>query len=270
MYFSLIDRARLEHRAANIAEAEAILDRCEPARRGWEWHFLKGLDHAEVFTLRGHDGWVDSVAWSPDGKWIATSGGGNPYFENPGAKVVPGTVVLWDAATGRPVHTLRDYRHLVGQVAFTPDQRLVAAASRVGTIRVHEVATGRLVQTLAGLAPTLKMAMAPDGQLAAETGSHSLALWDIATGSRSPFLPAQPEGTYFLAAFSPDGRWLAAVRTGAIRVWDTATGTEAAWPEHPQGTPPWPSAPIPASWPPGLLPVISLSGTWPMAGCGRP
>ena len=146
LYSSLIDRARLEHQAANIAEAEAILDRCEPARRGWEWHFLKGLDNAEIFTLRGHGetGWVQNVAWSPDGRWIATAGGGEPYYENPGHKIEPGTVVLWDAATGRPVHTLRDYRHQVGQVAFTPDGRLVAAASRDGTILLHETTTGRL------------------------------------------------------------------------------------------------------------------------------
>ena len=77
LYFSLIDRARLEHRAANIAEAEAILDRCEPDRRGWE---------------------------------------------------------CWDAQTGRPVHTLRIHKHLVRQVAFSRDSRLVASSSLDGTV----------------------------------------------------------------------------------------------------------------------------------------
>jgi len=235
LYFSLIDRARLEHQAANIAEAEAILDRCEPARRGWEWHFLKGLDNAEVFTLRGHDGRVDSVAWSPDGRWIATGGGGNPYFENPGEQVEPGTVVLWDAATGRPVHTLRDYRHLVGKVDFTPDGRLIAATSRDGTIRLHEVATGRLIQTITGVGASMRMALAPHGRrLVAEADDRSVAVWDIATGARSPFLPAPLEGSYVYFAFSPDGRWLVTVGAG-IRVWNAATRTEAAWPEHPGG-----------------------------------
>jgi eukaryotic-like serine/threonine-protein kinase len=226
LYSSLIDRARLEHDAANIDDAEAILDRCEPARRGWEWHFLKGLDNAEVFTLRGHSGWVDSVAWSADGKWIATSGGGNPYYENAGSSVRPGTVVLWDAATGRPVHTLTDFRHLVGQVAFTPDGRLIGAPSRDGTLRLHEVLTGRLVQTLKGAVGMGAIVMVPG----ADDGSK--ALWDIATGARFTLRPGSTEGVNWPLAVSPDGQWMATVGR-SVRIWDAARGTEAAWPEHP-------------------------------------
>jgi WD40 repeat protein/tetratricopeptide (TPR) repeat protein len=248
LYFSLIDRARLEHQAANIAEAEAILDRCEPARRGWEWHFLKSLDHAELFTLRGHgeQGWVDAVAYSPDGKWIATAGGGDPFWENTG-KVVPGTVVVWDAETGRPAHTLRSHKHLVRQVAFNRDGRLVASSSLDGTVQLHEPATGRLVRTLvAGKAyvpgaphaqdSARLLAMAPDGRrLATSSDDNAVAIWDLASGHRSP-LPVRAD-TYAKAVFSPDGRRLATL-TGTYpyeampaRVWNAATGAEAPRPE---------------------------------------
>src|SRR5262249_18806609 len=148
LYFSLIDRARLEQHAANIADAEAILDRCEPSRRGWEWHFLKGLNHAELLNLSGHDGWVDSVACSPDVKWIATAGGGDPFYENYGRRAaVPGTVIIWNANTGAPVHTLRDHKHLVCQVAFNPDGRFLASSSLDGTIRIYAPESGQPVKT---------------------------------------------------------------------------------------------------------------------------
>ncbi len=182
LYSSLIDRARLEHQAANIAEAEAILDRCEPARRGWEWHFLKGLDSAEIFTLRGNFTprgevrAVGRVAWSPDGRWIATSGGGNPYFQNSGQKVEPDTVVLWDAATGRLVHTLRDYRHLIDVIAFTPDGRLIAA------VRVWDVERGSALRVIRGhIAGVISVAFSPDGDRLVTAGSDdgTARVWDL-------------------------------------------------------------------------------------------
>jgi serine/threonine protein kinase len=79
LYRSDIARSQLEYRANNVADAEAILDRCPAERRGWEWHYLKGLNHADLFTLTGvKEGWVDSVACSPDGKLLASGGAGIP------------------------------------------------------------------------------------------------------------------------------------------------------------------------------------------------
>jgi WD40 repeat protein/serine/threonine protein kinase/Tfp pilus assembly protein PilF len=253
LYFSLIDRARLERESANIAEAEAILDRCDPARRGWEWHFLKGLNHAELFTLRGHgDGaWTDSVAYSPDGRWIATAGGGDPYYGNPGHEAVPGTVIVWDAETGRPVHTLREHKHLIFQVAFSRDGRILASSSIDGIITIHDAATGRLVQTLVAVKPSsagqgqstyaraLPLALAPDGKrLATIVEDRALAVWDIGSARRLLALPSQPSG-YAKAVFSPDGRWLATADGAAldgsgreVRLWDLATGADSARPEN--------------------------------------
>ena len=200
---------------------------------------MKGLDHAELFTLRGHgeEGWVNAVAYSPDGKWIATAGGGNPYFAQ-SVRVVPGTVVVWDAETGRPVHTLRGHKHLVRQVAFSRDGRFVVSSSLDGTVELHEAATGRLVQTLVATKAfvlgsqqddTRVLAMAPVGQrLATGADDKSLTIWNLATQRRSPLLPAGA-AHYTWTVFSPDGRWLATLAGGRgdgggaqAQVWNAA------------------------------------------------
>ena len=61
--------------AANrFALAGAILNECRPDLRGWEWDYLHTRTHREAFSLRGHEGAVYSVAYSPDGTLLASAG----------------------------------------------------------------------------------------------------------------------------------------------------------------------------------------------------
>jgi WD40 repeat protein len=70
----------------------------------------------ELLTLRGHEDRVLSVAFSPDGKRLATAGWG-------------GTAIIWDAATGKDIATLRGHTGYVTSVAFSPDGKRLASAS---------------------------------------------------------------------------------------------------------------------------------------------
>ena len=69
-----------------------------------------------MLTLRGHIGPVFSVAWSPDGKRLATGSEDQ-------------TATMWDAATGKEVLTLRGHSHFVRSVAWSPDGQRLATGS---------------------------------------------------------------------------------------------------------------------------------------------
>ncbi|MBV9313587.1 MAG: hypothetical protein JO100_07485, partial [Pseudonocardia sp.] len=78
---------------------------------------------AHLRTLKGHTNWVRGVAFSPDGRLLATTS-----YDR--------TVRVWDPATGAHLRTLEGHTNWVNGVAFSPDGRLLATASRDRTVRL--------------------------------------------------------------------------------------------------------------------------------------
>jgi WD40 repeat protein/serine/threonine protein kinase len=263
LYYSDIARARLEQEANNTGGAEAILDRCPKDRRGWEWHFLKGLSHSDLFTFKQHTGWVYSVAISPDGRFIASAGGGNPFWNTQGLQSVrPGEVILWDAATGKSVHTLHGHGNIVTCVAFSPDgTKLVTGGPEPeGVPCVWDVATGRELRRIDCKSTVTKgsvlamigghIAWSPDGRrlAIAATTENVVAVCSI-DGDPDVFIspgriqtaPAITENAATQDAislmptsqvlFSSDGRRLICKHvfghlSAGIGIWDSVTGKE--------------------------------------------
>jgi WD40 repeat protein len=79
-----------------------------------------------LYTYRGHSVTVSSVAWSPDGKRIASGSSDK-------------TVQVWDAVDGSHVYTYRGHSDLVWTVAWSPDSKRIASGSSDKTVQVWRV-----------------------------------------------------------------------------------------------------------------------------------
>ena len=177
---------------------------------------------ATLPVLRGHGSYVYPVAYSPDGRWIASGDWDN-------------RLRLWDARTGEACAIL-DNGDLVKSLAFSPDSSRVVSA-RHDRLQVWEVATGRRVQEFPVPAPNiLGLAFHPDGAtLAALDGSGGATVLNAATGAVVARLRLAARHDTKALAFSPDGRWLAGVSTDdkTLCLFDTHTYQPSAqFPGH--------------------------------------
>jgi WD40 repeat protein/serine/threonine protein kinase/tetratricopeptide (TPR) repeat protein len=167
----------------------------------------------------GVAGEMYSIAFSPDGKWLAT---GSQF----------GVVKLFDAATCREVATLQRYEFAstwAHALAFSPDSKLLAASSQEGVVQVWEVATGRLQTTMKGhLNWVMSLGFSPDGQTLATGGADTtVKLWDVATGQERCTLKGH-QGVVRALQFAPDGNSLVTGSDdGTVRLWPAAVGAEA-------------------------------------------
>jgi len=176
------------------------------------------LHHAVIasrlrLSLRGHNGEVQSVAWSPDGKRLATGS------EDKTAKV-------WDAETGKELLTLSGHTGSIASVAWSPDGRHIATRSEDSTAKVWDAATDKEVLTLSssgdGCYGVGSVAWSPDSKRLA-TGCDGVTMWDAETGKKLATLRTECN-EIISVAWSRDGKRLASGGCGGITVWDAETG----------------------------------------------
>jgi WD40 repeat protein len=161
----------------------------------------------ELLSLKGHRRYVNSVAFSPDGKRLATLSRDN-------------TVKVWDAQTGQVVLTLQPVSTAIsGSLVFSPDGKRLASTHqprnsvgirRSSEVKVWDVQTGQELLTIKGGAGSVSFS--PDGKRLATAGK----VWDAQTGEE--LLSLQGGSS---AVFSPTGHCLATNGPdGKVTIWD--------------------------------------------------
>lgn len=166
-----------------------------------------------VRTLSGPAGDVNSVVFSPDGKFLFAAGG------HPG---LSGEIAQWRAEDGTLVRTISGHTDAIYGLAISPDGKTLASGSYDQKIKLWSSESGSELRTLTGHNGCIyAVAFRSDGKiLASASGDRTVKLWDTATGERRDTL-SKPLKEQYALAFSPDGKHLAAGGVDRrIRIWE--------------------------------------------------
>jgi WD40 repeat protein len=203
--------------AVPITSLEFTRDNAAIAASGFhEITFWKAGDGTLGGRLGGLAERTYDIAYSPDGKWMATASG------DPG---IYGIARLWSAEPGagaKPVRELVETQDVLFSVAFSPDSKRVATAGADRAIRIYEVETGKLLFQVEDHADWIfAVAFSPDGKrLASASRDKTCKVFDVEKKESLVTFPGHAQPVYTIA-FAPDGKSVASGgEDNMIRVWN--------------------------------------------------
>lgn len=184
----------------------------QPSAKG-DLRLYQTSDWKLLGVLRGHDDVAFSVAFSPDGKRLASAS-----FDQ--------SVRLWDVSMRAALRSFKHHSDFVYAVAFSPDGKRLASVSKDRTVQIIDAETGKTLFTGSGLEQdVMAVAFHPDGKSVVSSGFETaLSWWNAQTGEKVRTQRGHGVAVHELA-FSKDGkRLLSASADRTVRLWDGATG----------------------------------------------
>jgi WD40 repeat protein len=195
-----------------------------------------------------------ALAFSPNGKYLATANENAAQVEDLGSGVVVSRLLardddlravafspdrqvvvtagvdarvrVWDSTSGRRLRTLTGHERPVLSVAYSPNGQFIATAGSDRVAKLWDAGSGRFLRDLVGHDErVLGVAFSPDSKRVATAGyDHTARVWEAATGKDlTAAAPIQLDGAVFLVAFSLDGKRLAIGGPGGESVWDASS-----------------------------------------------
>ncbi len=169
----------------------------------------------ELVVQTGHTYTVWSVAFSPNGKILASGSGDR-------------TIKLWNVETGQEIKSLTGHSGWVYSAAFSPDGKTLASGSSDNSIKLWNVESGQELKSLAGHSSLVSsVAFSPDGKIIASgSADKSIKLWNVETGQEIKALTGH-SGSANSVAFSSDGKTIASGSyDNSIKLWNVENGQE--------------------------------------------
>ncbi|GCE04457.1 serine/threonine-protein kinase [Dictyobacter aurantiacus] len=164
-----------------------------------------------LYVCMGHFTRITSLAWSPDGKYLASAS----YDK---------TVQIWDAANGKHLLTYKKHTERINSVCWSPDSQMVASASDDHTVRLWQPLTGQTEHVFDKHSGAVKtVAWSPDGQSLASAGQDTQVLiWQAREAAHDVSVTYQEHtASVNTLGWSPDGHLIASAGDdNCVRIWE--------------------------------------------------
>lgn len=167
----------------------------------------------EIILQTGHSNYVQSTAFSINGKLIATGG-------------LDGMIKIWETESGLEVRSIKATNYGIYSLSFSPDSLIIASGSSTGDITLWDVTNGNLVKSFSNSPIEINsIKFSSDGKLLAAGGYEKITLWEVEGGQEFKIIEGPKFKKFTTVDFSLNDNLLAARNEdGTASIWDVYNG----------------------------------------------